>query len=71
LYSSPSIIRIIKSRRMRWAGHVARMEEKRSPCRLLVGKPEGKRPLGKPRRRWVDDIRMDLGEVEWETHSQY
>jgi hypothetical protein len=63
LYSSPSIIRIIKSRRMRWAGHVARMGEKRKAYRLLVGKPEGKRPLGRPRRRWVDNIRMDLGEV--------
>jgi hypothetical protein len=63
LYSSPSIIRIIKSRKMRWAGHVARMGEKRNPYRLLVGKPEGKRPLGRPRRRWVDNIRMDLGEV--------
>jgi transcription termination factor 2 len=66
LYSSPSIIRIIKSRRMRWAGHVARMEEeKRNACRLLVGKPEGKRPLGRPRCRWVYNIRMDLGEVGW------
>jgi hypothetical protein len=63
LYSSPSIIRIIKSRRMRWAGHVARMGEKRNAYRLLVGKPEGKIPLGRPRRRWVDNIRMDLGEV--------
>jgi hypothetical protein len=62
LYSSPSIIRIIKSRRMRWAGHVARMV-KRNAYRLLVGKPEGKRPLGRPRRRWVDNIRMNLGEV--------
>jgi hypothetical protein len=53
LYSSPSIIRIIKSRRMRWAGHVARMGEKRNAYRLLMGKPEGKRPLGRPRRRWV------------------
>jgi hypothetical protein len=51
LYSSPSIIRIIKSRRIRWAGHVARMGEKRNACRLLVAKPEGKRPLGRPRRR--------------------
>jgi hypothetical protein len=58
-----SIIRIIKSRRMRWAGDVARMGEKRNACRLLVGKPEGKRPLGRPRRRWVDNIRMNLGEV--------
>jgi hypothetical protein len=65
LYSSPSIIRIIKSRRMRWAGHVARMGEKRNAYRLLVGKPEGKRLLGRQRRRWVDNIRMDLGEVEW------
>jgi hypothetical protein len=63
LYSSPNIIRIIKSRRMRWAGHVARMGEKKNAYRLLVGKPEGKRPLGRPRRRWVDNIRMDLGEV--------
>jgi hypothetical protein len=65
LYPSPSIIRIIKSRRMRWAGHVARMREKRNAYRLLVGKPEGKRPLGRPRRRWVDNIRVDLGEVGW------
>jgi hypothetical protein len=64
-YSSPSIIRIIKSRSMIWAGHVARMGEKRNAYRLLVGKPEGKRPLGRPRRRWVDNIRMDLGEVGW------
>jgi hypothetical protein len=56
LYSSPSIIRIIKSRRMRWAGHVAQMGEKRNAYRLLVGKPEGRRPLGRPRRRWVDYI---------------
>jgi hypothetical protein len=65
LYSSPSTIRIIKSRRVRWAGHVAQMGEKRNTYRLLVGKPEGKRPLGRPRRRWVDNIRMDLGEVGW------
>jgi hypothetical protein len=65
LYSSPSIIRIIKSRRMRWAGSVARMGKKRNAYRLLVGKPEGKRPLGRPRRRWVYNIRMDLGEVGW------
>jgi hypothetical protein len=54
-----------KSRRMRWAGHVARMGEKKNAYRLLLGKPEGKRPLGRPRRRWVDNIRMDLGEVGW------
>jgi hypothetical protein len=65
LYSSPSIIRIIKSRGMRWAGHVARIGEKRNAYRLLVGYPEGKRPLGRPRRRWVNNIRMDLGEVGW------
>jgi hypothetical protein len=60
LCSSPSIIRIIKARRMRWAGHVVRMGEKRSSYRLLVGKPEGRRPLGRARRRWVDNIRIDL-----------
>jgi hypothetical protein len=70
LYSSPSIIRLIKSRRMRWAGHVARMREKRNAYRIFVGKPEGKRPLGRPRRRWVDNIRMDLGEVGWSDVAQ-
>jgi hypothetical protein len=65
LYSSPSIIRIMKARKMRWTGHVARMGEKRIACRLLVGKPEGKGPLEGPRRRWVDKIRMDLVEVGW------
>jgi hypothetical protein len=65
LYYSPSIIRVIKSRKISWAGHVARMGEKRNAYRLLVGKPEGQRPLGRPRHRWVDNIRMDLGEVEW------
>jgi len=62
LYSSPNIVRVIKSRRMRWAGHVARMGEERWVYRVLVGKPEGKRPLGRPRRRWMDNIRMDLQE---------
>jgi hypothetical protein len=61
LYSSPSIIRIIKSRRRRrWAGYVARRGEKRNVYMLLVGKPERKRPLGRPRRRWIDNIKMDL-----------
>jgi hypothetical protein len=63
LYSSPSIIRNIKSRRMRWAGHVARMGEMMNVYRLLIGKPEGKRPLGKPRHRWVRNIKMDLAEM--------
>ena len=61
--SSPNIVRVIKSRKMRWAGHVVRMGEERGAYRVLVGKPEGKRPLGRPRRRWVDNIRMDLQEV--------
>jgi hypothetical protein len=63
LYSSPSIIRIIKPRRMRWAGHVARMGAKRNVYRLLVGKPEGKRSLGRPRCRWIDNIKMGLFEI--------
>ena len=63
LYCSPNIVRVIKSRRMRWAGHVARMVEERGVYRVLVGKPEGKRPLERPRRRWVDNIRTDLQEV--------
>jgi len=63
LYSSPSIVWVIKSRTIRWAGHVARMGEGRSVYRALVGKPGGKRPLGRPRRRWDDNIKMDLQEV--------
>jgi hypothetical protein len=65
LYSSPSIVRIINARRMRLAGHVTRMGEKRNAYRLLVGKPEGRKPLGRPRRRCLDNIRMDLVEVGW------
>jgi hypothetical protein len=65
LYTSPNIIRLIKSRRMRWAGHVARMGETRNVYRILLGKPEGKRPLGRPRCRLVDNIKMDLRELEW------
>jgi len=63
LYSSPHIVRVIKSRRMRWAGHMARMGEERRVCRVLMGKPKGKRPLGRPRRKWVDNIRMEFQEV--------
>jgi hypothetical protein len=63
LYSSPNVIRMIKSGRMRWAGHVARMGDLRSAYRILVGKPEGKRPLGRPKRIWMDNIKIDLREV--------
>src|SRR5215475_1654659 len=63
LYSLPNIVRVVKSRRMRWAGHVARVGEDRGVHRVLVGKPEEKRPLGKPRCRWEDNIKMDLHEV--------
>jgi hypothetical protein len=66
LYSSPSVIRVIKSRRMRWAGHVERMGEKRNAYRTLGVKPEGKRPLGRPRRRWVNNIKMNLREIGWD-----
>jgi hypothetical protein len=70
LYSPPDIIRQVKSRRMRWTGHVARIGEERKMYKIWVGKPEGKRPLGRPRRRWEDGIRMDLretglGGVDW------
>ena len=63
LYSLPNIVRVVKSRRMRWAGHVARMGQGRGVYRVLVGKPEGKRPLERPRRRWEDNIKMDLQEI--------
>jgi hypothetical protein len=70
LYSSPSIVRVIKARRMRWAGHVARMGEVRGAYNSLVGRPEERRPLGRPRRRWEDNIKIDLqeirfGDVDW------
>jgi hypothetical protein len=70
LYSSPSIVRVIKARRVRWAGHVARIGEVRGAYNILVGRPEGRRPLGRPRRRWEDNIKMDLreivfGDVDW------
>jgi hypothetical protein len=75
LYSSPSIVRVIKARRMRWARHVARMGEVKGAYNILVGRPEGRRPLGKPRRRWEDNIKMDLrqigfGYVDWIHLSQ-
>jgi hypothetical protein len=63
LYSSPNFVRVMKSRRMRWAGHVARMGEGRGAYRVLVGRNEGKRPLGRPRRRWENNIKMDLREI--------
>jgi hypothetical protein len=63
LYSSPNIVRVSKSNRMRWAGHVARIGEGRGVYRILVGRPEGKRPLGRPRSRWEDNIKMDLREI--------
>jgi hypothetical protein len=70
LYCSPSIVTVIKARRMRWAGHVARMGELRGAYNILVVRPEGRRPLGRPRRRWEDNIKMDLreivfGDVDW------
>jgi hypothetical protein len=71
LYSSPDIIGQIKSRRMRWAGHLARMGEGRNMCRVLVGKPEGKIQLGRPRRRWDDGIKMDLEEIGWGVWSGF
>jgi hypothetical protein len=64
LYFSPIVIRMIKSRRMRWAGHLVRMGEKRNACKIFVGKPKGKRQLKRPRHRWVDNIKMDLRDIE-------
>jgi hypothetical protein len=66
LYTSLYIIRVIKSKRLRWAGHLARMLVRRGAYRVLVVKPEGRRPLGRPRRRWEDNIKMGLREVGWE-----
>jgi len=66
LNASPNVIRVIESRRMRWAGHVAHKGEMRNAYNILVGKSEGKRPLERPRCRWADYIRMDLREIEWE-----
>ena len=66
LYSLPKIVQVVKSRRMRWVGHVARMRQGRGVRRVLVGKPEGKRPLGRPRRRCEDNINMDLQGVGWD-----
>jgi hypothetical protein len=66
LYSAPSIIRMIKSRRTKWVVHVARMGRRENAYRILVGKPEGRRPLGRPRRRWVDNIKIDLREIGWD-----
>ena len=63
MHRSPNIVRVIKSRRLRWAGHVARMEEGRSAFKILTGKPTRKRPLGRPRRRWEGNIRMDVEEI--------
>jgi hypothetical protein len=66
LYSSPNILRIMKSRRMRWAGHVARIGRKKNTYRILAGNPEGKRPLGRQRHRCVDNTKIDLGEIGWD-----
>jgi len=65
LYCSPNIIRVIKSRKLRWVGHIARMRDRRVAYRVLVGKREGRRPLGRPRRRWEADTKMDLQAVGW------
>ena len=66
MYDSPNITRVIRSRRLRWVGHAARMGKRRFACRVLLGKPKGRRPLGRRRGRWEDNIKMDLEEVSWE-----
>jgi hypothetical protein len=71
LYSSPNIIRQINSSRMKWTEHVARMREERKVYKVLVGKPEGKKPLGRPRRRWEYDIRVDTREIGWGVWSGF
>jgi hypothetical protein len=71
VYSSPNIIRQIKSRTKRWTGHVARMGHERTVYKILVGKPEGKRPLGRPKRRWETGIKVDLREISWEVWSGF
>ena len=71
MYRSPNIVRVTKSRRLRWAGHVARMEEGRSAFKMLTSIPTGKRPLGRPRRRWEDNIRMDLKEIGINTRNWF
>ena len=69
MYHSPNIVRVIKSRRLRWAGNVVRMEEGRSAFKILIGTPEGKGPLGRPTRRWEDNIRMDLRDIGINTRN--
>jgi hypothetical protein len=69
LYSSPNVVRAIKSRRLRWAGHVAKMEEGRGAFEISTGTPAGKRPLGRPRRKWEDNIRIDLKEIGINTRN--